>query len=289
MIYVRSGRGRFGSSEVASAQGDHGRASASTMGWRGSGRTGLRRSGRSRACYGDGDQHSSKGTRRGPRGREARRCRKRSEERRETTVRGRESRGLASHRGACRPRHARRSRISASLDMQEHARVVRGAAAADACVCWPSSPTSPAPRASFVTAASQPRLPPALPLETRRTGRARLYDDTANPSSPRSWGCSRSTELRLHRLGEGKGGGANARCRAEVRSRCSRCGSPSPDCSPSGYESRPTLTPLRRDGFRHGAPCRLPPNCFTYAPRQCPTNHQRSAEDGLAQILFPLF
>src|SRR5450755_672394 len=71
-------------------------------------------------------------------------------------------------------------------------------AAADECASWPSSPTSLAPRASFVTAASRPSRPRALPLEPRRIGRARLYDDTANPSSPRSWGCSKSTEPRLH-------------------------------------------------------------------------------------------
>ena len=67
-------------------------------------------------------------------------------------------------------------------------------------------------------------------------------EPTANPSSPRSWDCSKSTELRLHGPGHGTSGGANARRRAEV---CSRSRSPSPDCSPSGYESRPTLTPLR--------------------------------------------
>jgi hypothetical protein len=72
-------------------------------------------------------------------------------------------------------------------------------AAADACASWPSSPTSLAPRASFVTRASRPSRPRALRLATHRTGRARLYDDTANPSSPRSWGCSKSTKPRLHR------------------------------------------------------------------------------------------
>jgi hypothetical protein len=84
-------------------------------------------------------------------------------------------------------------------------------AAADACASWPSSPTSLAPRASFVTAASRPSRPRVLPLETRHMGRARLYGDTLSTNSPRSWGCSRSTERRLHRLGEGKSGGANAR------------------------------------------------------------------------------
>ena len=79
------------------------------------------------------------------------------------------------------------------------------------------------------------------PLETCRIGGARLYDEALSTSSPRSWGCSRSTELRLHGPGQGKGGGANARFRAEV---CSRCGPPSSDCSLGGYESRPTLTPL---------------------------------------------
>ena len=72
-------------------------------------------------------------------------------------------------------------------------------AAADACVSWPSSPTSLAPLASFVTRASRPSRPRARRLAPHRTGRARLYDDTANPSSPRSWGCSRSTKPRLHR------------------------------------------------------------------------------------------
>jgi hypothetical protein len=37
------------------------------------------------------------------------------------------------------------------------------------------------------------------------------------------------------RSSKGKSGGANARSRAEV---CSRCGSPSPGCSPSGYQHR---------------------------------------------------
>jgi hypothetical protein len=65
-------------------------------------------------------------------------------------------------------------------------------AAADACASWPSSPTSLAPRASFVTAASRPSRPRALPLEPRRIGRARLYDDTLSTNSPRSWGVRRA-------------------------------------------------------------------------------------------------
>ena len=40
-----------------------------------------------------------------------------------------------------------------------------------------------------------------------------------------------------------------------------------PDCTSSGYERRPALTPLRRDAFRHRAATRVPPppRCFTYA------------------------
>ena len=51
-------------------------------------------------------------------------------------------------------------------------------------------------------------------LETLRTGEAWLYDDTANPSSPRSWGCSRSIELRFYTPGGRSGRGQTPAKRA---------------------------------------------------------------------------
>jgi hypothetical protein len=55
---------------------------------------------------------------------------------------------------------------------------------------------------------------------------------------------------------------ADARCRAEV---CSRSGAPSSGCSQGGYESRPALTPQRRDAVAHWLASLPHPNRFTYA------------------------
>ena len=98
--------------------------------------------------------------------------------------------------------------------------------------------------------ASRPR---ALPLEPRRIGRARLYDDTANPSSPRSWGCSRSTEAKLHGPGRGKSGGRRALSGGgffALRGALVRLHS-------QRLPTRSALTPQRRDAVGHW----LAPGC----------------------------
>jgi hypothetical protein len=65
-----------------------------------------------------------------------------STQRRQTTVRGRTSRGVARAGEARRPDHARRPGVAAALDVQEHARVsardVRGTASGSATRRWPS-------------------------------------------------------------------------------------------------------------------------------------------------------
>jgi hypothetical protein len=63
------------------------------------------------------------------------------------------------------------------------------------------------------------------------------FESRLTPSSPRSWGCSRSTELKT----DGKSGRHKLRRRAEV---CSRTADPHPIACPSGYQPSPTLTPL---------------------------------------------
>ena len=63
VIYVRCGRGEVGTPEVAPAEGDHGRACSSALGWHG-GRCDRRwRRGGGRTGYRDGDQHGSQGCR----------------------------------------------------------------------------------------------------------------------------------------------------------------------------------------------------------------------------------
>ncbi len=64
-----------------------------------------------------------------------------------------------------------------------------------------------------------PSSPRALPLETRRTGKARLYDDAANPSRPRSRRCSRALNWDCSVSGERKNDCGEARRTAEICSR----------------------------------------------------------------------
>ena len=125
MIYRRCGRGRGegGSPEVAPVEGDDGRARASTVGRHGGGGDRLGRRGGGSARDRHGDQHGAKGARRSSRGGDARGRREGSAQRRQATVRGRTSRGVARAGEARRSDHARRPRVASALDVQEHARV----------------------------------------------------------------------------------------------------------------------------------------------------------------------